>query len=129
MTGQPQTWETYEQVAVHIMNQIAKHLGLERVEGKQHVYGSRSGTDWEIDGKGVKIGDEGFIIIECRRYPRAGRSSRRLRPWRTASWTPGRLVAYWSAHWASKRVPRRSRRPKKFKSCSWGQRAPLLTTW
>ena len=70
MTDQPQTWKTYEQAAVHIMNQIAQHLGLERVEGKQSVYGSRSGTDWEIDGKGVKVGDEGFIVIECRRYPK-----------------------------------------------------------
>lgn len=24
-------------------------------------------TDWEIDAKGVKIGGEGFVIIECRR--------------------------------------------------------------
>lgn len=71
MTDQPQTWETYEQVAVYIMNQIAEHLGLEHVEGKQHVYGSRSGTDWEIDGKGVKAGDEGFVIIECRRYSKS----------------------------------------------------------
>ncbi|WP_411153065.1 restriction endonuclease [Streptomyces sp. A30] len=32
------------------------------------VIGKRSGTEWEIDGKGVKVGDEGFVIIECRRY-------------------------------------------------------------
>lgn len=68
MPDKPQTWQTYEEVAVHIMDKIATHLGLERVEAKQHVYGSRSGTRWEIDGKGVKAGDEGFVIIECRRY-------------------------------------------------------------
>lgn len=68
MSYKPQTWASYEQVAVHIMNQIASQLDLERVEGKQHVYGSRSGTDWEIDGKGVKVGDEGFVIVECLRY-------------------------------------------------------------
>lgn len=68
MTDQPQTWETYEQVAIHIMDKLAEHLGLERVEGKQDVYGSRSGTKWEIDGKGVKVGEEGFVIIEARRY-------------------------------------------------------------
>lgn len=71
MTDQPQAWETYEQVAVHIMNKIAEHLSLERVEGKQSVYGSRSGAGWEIDGKGVKAGDEGFVIIECRRYTKS----------------------------------------------------------
>lgn len=71
MPDQPQSWETYEQVAVHIMNQIAGQLGLEHVEGKQHVYGSHSGTVWEIDGKGVRDGTEGFVIIECRRYPKS----------------------------------------------------------
>ena len=71
MAREPQTWETYQQVAVYILNQIARHLGLERVEGKQHVYGSRSMTDWEIDGKGAKVGNEGFVIIECRRYSKS----------------------------------------------------------
>jgi hypothetical protein len=39
-------------------------LGLERVEGKQKLVGNRSGTQWEVEGKGVKLGDEGFVIIE-----------------------------------------------------------------
>ena len=64
----PQSWQSYEQVAVEIMNNIATMLGLEGVEGKQSVYGPRTGTDWEIDGKGVKVGGESFVIIECRRY-------------------------------------------------------------
>lgn len=68
MTDEPQTWQGYEQAAVAIMDKIASHLGLDRVEGKQHVYGSRSGTGWEIDGKGVKVGGEAFVIIECRRH-------------------------------------------------------------
>ena len=34
------------------------------------LYGSRSSTSWEIDGKGVKVGGAGFVIIECRRYTR-----------------------------------------------------------
>jgi hypothetical protein len=62
------SWETYEQVAVYLLNEFAEALGLERVEGKQEVGGTRSGTRWEIDGKAVKIGGEGFLVIECRRY-------------------------------------------------------------
>ena len=58
MSDQLQSWQRCEQVAVVIMNRIAGLLGPERVEGKQAVYGSRSGTPWEIDGKGVMIGDE-----------------------------------------------------------------------
>jgi Restriction endonuclease len=50
------------------MNKIAALLGLKSVEGKQSIYGSRTGTDWEIDGKGVKVGGESFVIIECRCY-------------------------------------------------------------
>lgn len=61
-------WKKYEEVAVYILDQIAGKLGLERVEGKQYVSGSRSTTEWEIDGKGVKVGGDGFIILECRRY-------------------------------------------------------------
>ena len=68
MVAQGEAWETYEEVAVYLLDQIASELGLERVEGKQDVYGSRSSTSWEIDGKGVKVGGAGFVIIECRRY-------------------------------------------------------------
>jgi hypothetical protein len=41
---------------------------LDRVEGKQEVAGQRSGTSWEIDAKGVRVGNEGFVIVEFRRY-------------------------------------------------------------
>ena len=70
MTDSDKAWETYEEVAVYLLDQVGDRLGLdfERVEGKQHVYGSRSGAKWEIDGKAVKVSDEGFVIIECRRY-------------------------------------------------------------
>jgi len=71
VSDQLQSWESYEQVAVEIMNNIAAMLGLERIEGKQSVYGSRSGDAWEIDGKGVKANGESFVIIECRRYTKS----------------------------------------------------------
>lgn len=68
MMNPDKRWESYEEVAVYLLDRIAEKLGLERVEDKQKVIGERSGTEWEIDGKGVKVGDEGFVIIECRRY-------------------------------------------------------------
>jgi hypothetical protein len=61
-------WESYEQVAIYLLNQIADKLGLQRVEGEQILPGNRSGTEWEVEGRGVKFGDEGFVILECRRY-------------------------------------------------------------
>ena len=61
-------WESYEEVATFLLNQFASEFKLERVEGKQKVAGQRSGTNWEIDAKGVRQGDDGFLIIECRRY-------------------------------------------------------------
>jgi hypothetical protein len=73
-----ETWETYEDVTVYILDQIASNLGLERVEGKQHVYGSRSSTNWEIDGRGVQIDGEGFVIIECRRYTTSKQNQERV---------------------------------------------------
>ena len=61
-------WKTYEEVATYLLGQITEVLGLEKVEGKQTLVGNRSGTTWEIDGKGVKNNEGGFVIIECRRY-------------------------------------------------------------
>ncbi len=60
-------WETYEQVAQYLINQFADKFGLDGVEGKQKVKGE-SGTDWEIDAKGFRQGDESFVIVECKRY-------------------------------------------------------------
>jgi hypothetical protein len=61
------TWNTYEEVAQHLLNRFAETFGLGVVEGKQIVCG-KSGTNWEIDARGLKIDNEGFVIVECRRY-------------------------------------------------------------
>jgi hypothetical protein len=66
--GNPTTWQTYEEVAQHLLDQMASHFSLGRVEGKQIIPGE-SGLKWEIDAKGVLNDGEGFIVIECRRYP------------------------------------------------------------
>ena len=63
-----QKWQTYEQVAAYLLDKFAADFGLSRVEGKQKVRGQQSGTDWEIDAKGVREDNQGFIIVECRRY-------------------------------------------------------------
>jgi hypothetical protein len=61
-------WQTYEEVAAWLLNQFAREFGLDRVEGKQDVAGQSSGTSWQIDAKGVRESDGGFMIVECRRY-------------------------------------------------------------
>jgi hypothetical protein len=63
-----QQFESYEQVAEYLINQFAKEFGLDRVEPKQEVEGHRSGVTWEIDAKGIRVGNDGFLIVECRRY-------------------------------------------------------------
>ncbi len=62
-----QEFRRYEEVAQYLLNQFAHVFGLGTIEGKQIVPG-QSGVSWEIDAKGVLAGDEGFIIIECKRY-------------------------------------------------------------
>ena len=64
-------WETYEQVSAYILNDIREQFGLDNVEGKQKVAGNDSGTTYEIDGKGIVAGGEGFLIVECRRHNQA----------------------------------------------------------
>lgn len=61
-------WKDYEQVAAYLLDQNAKEFGLDRVEGKESLAGHKSGTTWEIDAKGVRQDNEGFVIVECRRY-------------------------------------------------------------
>lgn len=64
-------WRSYEEVAQHLIGEMAVHFGLGRVEGKQIVPGA-TGANWEIDAKGVLINDEGFVIVECRRHTKQG---------------------------------------------------------
>ena len=61
-------WETYEEVATYILNEISSSIGLDRVESKQKIHGLLSDTQWEIDAKGILDGGAAFVIIECRRY-------------------------------------------------------------
>lgn len=61
-------WENYEDIAIFLLNKFAGEFGLDKVEKNKKIEGLRSGTEWAIDAKGIKEGNEGFIIIECRRY-------------------------------------------------------------
>ena len=71
-------WRTYEAVAAYILGLIKSDLGLAAVEGKQKLVGHQSGTEWEVDAKGVSIEGEGFVIIECKRTPTAKQSQETL---------------------------------------------------
>ena len=71
-------WRSYEEVATYLLNQCAREFGLSKVEGKQSVPGLRSQTEWEIDAKGVSEGNEGFVIIECRRYTTSKQNQERI---------------------------------------------------
>jgi hypothetical protein len=61
-------WMTYEEVAKHLLNQFKSEFGLQAVEGKQHLVGIETGTEWEVDAKGVADKESAFVIIEARRY-------------------------------------------------------------
>ncbi len=60
-------WRTYEELAKFIIKEVAEEFDLGEVEGKQVTPGE-SGTSWEIDAKGIRVGDSGVVLIECRRY-------------------------------------------------------------
>lgn len=61
-------WEKYQDIAVYLLDKFKEEFGLEHIEGKQKVIGKRSSQVWTLDAKGVKKGNVGFIIIECRRF-------------------------------------------------------------
>ena len=78
MEDQNKAWKTYEEVAAYLLNQLAEKFGIVRVEGKQTLKGQKSGTDWEIDAKGVGSQNDIFLIIECRRYTSSKQSQEKL---------------------------------------------------
>ena len=64
----PQSWKSYEDVARYLLNEFRKEFNLERVDPKQKIHGS-SGTEWEIDAKGVlEDNNSAIILVECRQY-------------------------------------------------------------
>lgn len=63
------SWQSYEEVATYLLNELSEYFQLDRVERKQLVDSLNSGTAWEIDAKGVKEGNTGFVVIEVRRLP------------------------------------------------------------
>jgi hypothetical protein len=64
-------WRSYEEVAAFLLNTIAERFQLSSVEGKQSVKGRDTGTDYEIDAKGVVNDSAMFLIIECRRHTKS----------------------------------------------------------
>jgi hypothetical protein len=71
-------WESYERVATELLNKFASDFGLSRVEGKQSILGNKSGTNWEIDAKGFREGNDAIVIVECRRFTTSKQSQERL---------------------------------------------------
>ncbi|MGZ8226033.1 MAG: restriction endonuclease [Methylococcaceae bacterium] len=61
-------WKDYEKATIYLLNQFASAFSLDGFLWKETIHGHHSGTDWEIDGKGFNDGNDGFLIVECRRY-------------------------------------------------------------
>jgi hypothetical protein len=68
MGKQTRAYQTYEQVALHILNELKDRFGAEYFESSRKIKGNRSGRNWDIEGKGVCSEDGVFLIVECRRY-------------------------------------------------------------
>jgi hypothetical protein len=60
-------WLAYESVAQAVLQDIRRHLGIATVEGKQTLAGT-SGTSWEVDARAWREHNEGFLVVEVRRY-------------------------------------------------------------
>jgi hypothetical protein len=68
MVPKSEEWRRYEELAAHILGEVRAHFGFTQVKGKQSVPGLRSGTDWEIEAKGLSEDGQTFVIVECRRW-------------------------------------------------------------
>lgn len=61
-------WKAYEEIGTFLLNEMAKHFNLKKVEGKQKLVGEKSDLKWEIDAKGIIKDSKAFFVIEFRRY-------------------------------------------------------------
>lgn len=61
----PKQWLRYEEVAAEILNRLSGEPGISSVERRQTVPGI-SGTNWELDAKGITEGWDAFVTVECR---------------------------------------------------------------
>lgn len=77
MADSQKSWEIYEQAAQTAVFDLCKHLGVTDVEKKQNLRGT-SGTVWQIDGKAVLAGGDGFLVIEARRHTTSGQKQESL---------------------------------------------------
>ena len=68
---QEKHWQSYEEVAAHLLNQLSEHFGVGRFESKQVVPGG-SGTEWQLDAKGCSDGNSRVIVVECKRHTKTG---------------------------------------------------------
>src|SRR5260370_27712594 len=64
------SWQSYEELARYVLRYFSDQLGISDVEAKQRLVGA-SGTEWEIDAKGVGWGGTGFLVIECKQRTNA----------------------------------------------------------
>lgn len=60
-------WRRYEEAARTILANIGHALGITSVGPKQKMPGA-SGTEWELDARAWAEGEEGFLVVEVRRY-------------------------------------------------------------
>lgn len=66
-------WQSYEDAARSILEQLGKHIGIEKVSGYRNLTGT-SGTSWEVEATAIRSGDGGTLIVECRRHTTRGLS-------------------------------------------------------
>lgn len=105
----PKKWMSYEEVATYLLDEVAHHFGLGRVEKKKMVAG-HSGTDWELDATGWSKDGTKFFAIECKMHTKTGISQAITAHSLGRFETQAQLAAFWFRHSASSRAPRRSLR-------------------
>ena len=71
MESSSKTWQSYEQVARFVLNELRQTMGITSVAEYTDLPGN-SGTTWRVEGTAVRTTDGAFLIIECRRHTAQG---------------------------------------------------------
>lgn len=67
MTSSKESWKTYRKATRQFFKDVKGYIGAERKEGRQKIE-IKSGSECEVDVTAYRVGGEGIIVFECKRW-------------------------------------------------------------
>jgi hypothetical protein len=70
MSSSKESWKAYREATIRLLKDVKGYTDVERMEGGQKV-NIESGSECEVDVAAYRVGGEGIIVFECKRWERS----------------------------------------------------------